>query len=78
MPVASGAPHRTGTLPFMSIGMLKSEGHTYRHHHESFLHGPVFISAGNSISDWHTSTPNTTGRIKIHKHDPDQLLRPST
>jgi serine/threonine protein kinase len=37
----SGAPHRTGTLPFMAIGALRGDTHTYRHDLESFLY--VFL-----------------------------------
>jgi Fungal protein kinase len=37
----SGAPHRTGTLPFMSLGTLRGHNHTYRHDLESFFY--VFL-----------------------------------
>ncbi|KAI5784114.1 hypothetical protein DFH27DRAFT_468855, partial [Peziza echinospora] len=35
---SSGAPHRTGTLPFMSIGVLRDEPQAYHHDLESFLY----------------------------------------
>lgn len=38
---ASGAPHRTGTMEFMAIGVLLGHQHTYRHDLESFLY--VFL-----------------------------------
>jgi Fungal protein kinase len=37
----SGALHRTGTLPFISIGVLMKHIHTYRHDLESFFY--VFV-----------------------------------
>jgi len=39
--VPSGASHRTGTMQFMSIEVLRGNGHTYRHDLESFFY--VFI-----------------------------------
>ncbi|KAE8354714.1 hypothetical protein BDV28DRAFT_73102 [Aspergillus coremiiformis] len=34
----SGATHRTGTMQFMAIEILRGKGHTYRHDLESFLY----------------------------------------
>lgn len=39
--VPSGASHRIGTIQFMSIEVLQSKGHTYRHDLESLFY--VFI-----------------------------------
>lgn len=53
---ASGAPHRTGTMEFMAIGVLLGHQHTFRHDLESFLYvflwicvhydGPTRLSKG--------------------------------
>ncbi|RMZ78041.1 hypothetical protein DV736_g6695, partial [Chaetothyriales sp. CBS 134916] len=40
----SGARHRTGTMQFMAIGVLKGEIHTYRHDLESFFYVLVWLS----------------------------------
>lgn len=49
---ASGAPHRTGTLPFMSIGVLSAEPHTYRHDLESFLYVLLWVATAEAIPEW--------------------------
>ncbi|KAI1392937.1 FunK1 protein kinase [Hypoxylon trugodes] len=49
----------TGTRPFMAIGVLKSECHTYRHGLESFLY--VFLWA---IITNHTEDPPETSRLR--------------
>ncbi|KAI0403530.1 hypothetical protein F4802DRAFT_570803 [Xylaria palmicola] len=49
----------TGTRPFMAIGVLKGECHTYRHDLESFLY--VFLWA---IITNHTESPPETSRLR--------------
>lgn len=60
--LAEGAetePDITGTRPFMAIGVLKSERHTYRHDLESFLY--VFLWA---IITNHSDNPPETSRLR--------------
>ncbi|KAI3395608.1 hypothetical protein diail_1046 [Diaporthe ilicicola] len=49
----------TGTRPFMAIGVLKSECHTYRHDLESFLY--VFLW---TIITNHTENPPETSKLR--------------
>ncbi|KZZ95972.1 serine/threonine-protein kinase Sgk2 [Moelleriella libera RCEF 2490] len=49
----------TGTRPFMAIGILKSERHTYRHDLESFLY--VFLW---TIITNHTENPPETSKLR--------------
>ncbi|KAH8898376.1 FunK1 protein kinase [Thozetella sp. PMI_491] len=49
----------TGTRPFMAIGVLKSERHTYRHDLESFLY--VFLW---TIITNHTENPPETSKLR--------------
>ncbi|KAI8630987.1 FunK1 protein kinase [Xylariaceae sp. FL1651] len=49
----------TGTRPFMAIGVLKSEYHTYRHDLESFLY--VFLW---TIITNHTESPPETSKLR--------------
>lgn len=49
----------TGTRPFMAIGVLKSERHTYRHDLESFLY--VFLW---TIITNHTESPPETSKLR--------------
>ncbi|KAI1406102.1 FunK1 protein kinase [Hypoxylon fuscum] len=49
----------TGTRPFMAIGVLKSECHTYRHDLESFLY--VFLW---TIITNHTDNPLETSKLR--------------
>lgn len=49
----------TGTRPFMAVGVLKSERHTYRHDVETFLY--VFIRA---IITNHTDNPPETSKLR--------------
>ncbi|KAJ0121961.1 hypothetical protein J7T55_002472 [Diaporthe amygdali] len=49
----------TGTRPFMAIGVLKSEPHTYRHDLESFLY--VFLW---TIITNHTENPPETSKLR--------------
>ncbi|KAI5780611.1 hypothetical protein DFH27DRAFT_583507 [Peziza echinospora] len=44
---ASGAPHKTGTLPFISIGVLDAEEHAYGHDLESFLYVLLWVCLGS-------------------------------
>ncbi|KAI1310400.1 FunK1 protein kinase [Xylaria venustula] len=51
---------KTGTRPFMAIGALKEESHTYRHDLESFLYVFLWIIVNRpfdswSYGDWRTS-----------------------
>jgi serine/threonine protein kinase len=41
----SGARHKTGTMQFMAIGVLRKVAHTYRHDLESFFYVLLWISA---------------------------------
>lgn len=52
-------PDITGTRPFMAIGVLKSERHTYRHDLESFLY--VFLW---TIITNHTNNPPERSRLR--------------
>ncbi|KAI5781629.1 hypothetical protein DFH27DRAFT_519568 [Peziza echinospora] len=45
-PATAAAPHRTGTLAFMSIGILMGEPHTYAHDLESFLYLLIWVCCG--------------------------------
>lgn len=49
----SGAPHRTGTLPFMSINVLSDKPHGYRDDLESFLYVLIWtcITDENGLVD---------------------------
>ncbi|TGJ85889.1 hypothetical protein E0Z10_g2888 [Xylaria hypoxylon] len=49
----------TGTRPFMAIGVLKSERHTYRHDLESFLYVFLWIIITN-----HTENPPETSKLR--------------
>lgn len=40
----SGAIHRTGTLPFMAIGILLKELHCYRHNLKSFFYLLLYLA----------------------------------
>ncbi|KAI5793024.1 hypothetical protein DFH27DRAFT_186219 [Peziza echinospora] len=62
----SGAPHRTGTLPFMSIGVLMAEPHAYRHDLESFLYVLLWAICGGATAmpDWENGPPNTIAIFK--------------
>lgn len=60
--LAEGAetePDITGTRPFMAIGVLKNERHTYRHDLESFLY--VFLW---TIITNHMDSPPETSRLR--------------
>ncbi|KAF2969955.1 hypothetical protein GQX73_g3620 [Xylaria multiplex] len=52
-------PEITGTRPFMAIGVLKSERHTYRHDLESFFY--VFLW---TIITNHTDNPPATSKLR--------------
>lgn len=52
-------PDITGTRPFMAIGVLKSERHTYRHDLESFFY--VFLW---TIITNHTENPPETSKLR--------------
>lgn len=52
-------PDITGTRPFMAIGVLKSERHTYRHDLESFLY--VFLW---TIITNHTENPPESSKLR--------------
>ncbi|KAI5781313.1 hypothetical protein DFH27DRAFT_310243 [Peziza echinospora] len=60
----SGAPHRTGTLPYMAIGVLWSELHTYRHDLESFLYILLSILRGSPPAEWSSGHPENIARLK--------------
>lgn len=59
----------TGTRPFMAIGVLKSERHTYRHDLESFLY--VFL--WTIITNHTESLPVTSKLRKWSRGDYDEL-----
>lgn len=60
----SGAPHRTGTMEFMAIGVLRGDVQTFRHDLESFfyvflwvcIHYPIFPEPESKANDrvWKT------------------------
>jgi hypothetical protein len=52
-------PGITGTRPFMAIGVLKGECHTYRHDLESFLY--VFLW---TVITNHTENPPETSKLR--------------
>lgn len=52
-------PDITGTRPFMAIGVLKSEPHTYRHDLESFLYVLLWTIITN-----HTDNPPETSKLR--------------
>lgn len=52
-------PEITGTRPFMAIGVLKSERHTYRHDLESFLYVFLWTMITN-----HTNNPSETSKLR--------------
>lgn len=65
----------TGTRPFMSIGILREQPHTYRHDLESFLY--VFLSTvianrnfdlpeDSKLHDWSQGTWRDSAREKAH------------
>ncbi|KAJ0160361.1 hypothetical protein CTA2_8110, partial [Colletotrichum tanaceti] len=56
----------TGTRPFMAIGVLKGEAHTYRHDLESFLY--VFLWA---IITNHEEDPPATSKLRQWSHGGD-------
>jgi hypothetical protein len=49
----------TGTRPFMAIGVLKGECHTYRHDLESFLYAFLWTIITN-----HTENPPETSKLR--------------
>ncbi|KFY52693.1 hypothetical protein V496_08250 [Pseudogymnoascus sp. VKM F-4515 (FW-2607)] len=49
----------TGTRPFMAIGVLKKECHTYRHDLESFLYVFLWVLITN-----HTEDPSETSKLR--------------
>lgn len=49
----------TGTRPFMAIGVLKGEAHTYRHDLESFLYVLLWVVITN-----HKDNPPETSRLR--------------
>ncbi|KAI5780649.1 hypothetical protein DFH27DRAFT_617629 [Peziza echinospora] len=46
----SGAPYRTSTLPFMSIGILMAERHVYAHDLHSFLYVLIWVCCGGKAA----------------------------
>ncbi|KAG6091235.1 hypothetical protein E4U30_007390 [Claviceps sp. LM220 group G6] len=63
-----GARHRTGTIEFMAVGVLRGEEHTYRHDLESFLYVLIWLcfvygakghgtKPRNVPRDWSTGSP---------------------
>lgn len=56
---AETEPEITGTRPFMAIGVLKSEPHTYRHDLESFLYVLLWTIITN-----HTENPPEMSRLR--------------
>ncbi len=57
----SGARHQTGTMQFMTIGVLCKVAHTYRHDLESFFYVLLWISARHA---WHNFGSWFEGRPK--------------
>ncbi|KKF96707.1 Protein kinase domain protein [Ceratocystis platani] len=47
----SGARHRTGTMQFMTVEVLRKMGHTYRHDLESFFHVLLWMCARQAWSN---------------------------
>ncbi|KAH0533948.1 hypothetical protein FGG08_007439 [Glutinoglossum americanum] len=58
-PGSSGAPHRTGTLPYMAIDILKNEHgmHLYHHDVESFLYVLIWCCLYDSQGRGHVPAP---------------------
>ena len=47
----SGAPHRTGTVQFMAVDVLRKVDHTYRHDLESFFYVLIWMCARQAWSN---------------------------
>ncbi|KAG6091945.1 hypothetical protein E4U30_006127 [Claviceps sp. LM220 group G6] len=71
----SGARHRTGTIEFMAVGVLRGEEHTYRHDLESFLYVLIWLcfvygakghgtKPKNAPPDWSKGSP---AQISLNK-----------
>ncbi|KAI9765989.1 MAG: hypothetical protein M1840_006996 [Geoglossum simile] len=72
----SGARHRTGTMEFMAIEVLKGKTHTYRHDLESFFYVFLWViirhgqktdqnaSKKSRLRDWYTGTYDQIARNK--------------
>lgn len=61
----SGAPpgKRVGTLPFLSIGVLRNNKHTYRHDLESFLYVLLWVCIGG-LPEWSDGTWQFIAEVK--------------
>ncbi|KAI5781622.1 hypothetical protein DFH27DRAFT_581186 [Peziza echinospora] len=55
---ASGASHRTGTLPFISIGVLQGRRHAHADDLESFLYVLLWLCIGGQrhLGEWESGT----------------------
>ncbi|KAI5780635.1 hypothetical protein DFH27DRAFT_656955 [Peziza echinospora] len=71
---ARGAPHRTGTLPFISIGVLNGHLHTYSHDLESFLYVLLWLCIRPTyLNVWATVQPeqiafSKAGQMGVDDH----------
>ncbi|KAI5781965.1 hypothetical protein DFH27DRAFT_283465 [Peziza echinospora] len=75
-PAPCGAPHRTGTLPFMAIGVLLAEPHAYRHDLESFLYVLLWVCCGGApaLADWQAGAPSSIAKAKLAEMAHDALF----
>ena len=75
---SSGARHRTGTMEFMAIEVLKGTAHTYRHDLESFFYVFLWVVIRHGqketlkyrrrksrLQGWHTGTYDEISRNKL-------------
>jgi serine/threonine protein kinase len=64
----SGATHRTGTMQFMAIEVLRGKGHIYRHDLESFFYVFLWmcICYGYDLQEEGTKT-KSSGELRVDK-----------
>ena len=78
----SGARHRTGTMEFMAIEVLKGRAHTYRHDLESFFHVFLWVTIrgrdktlpeASQLRDWYKGTYIQIAKAKKSNMDKDEF-----
>jgi hypothetical protein len=78
----SGARHRTGTMEFMAIEVLKDKAHTYRHDLESFFYVFLWIiirerdktlPKTSHLRDWYRGTYIQIAKAKGRNMDKEEF-----
>ncbi|KKF92127.1 Protein kinase domain protein [Ceratocystis platani] len=65
----SGARHRTGTIQFMAVEVLRKKDHTYRHDLESFFYVLLWMCARQAWSNGFAGNQNPPRYSELRKWD---------